>query len=242
MKRPNLRRRIAVANFVVSILFLTSFPVLAWQNDNEEASAERKQGYPVSVGGYELFRIHETLGAASPQLRAERISATLEDLAKAQDFDPTKFQVNDEGSITTVRYGDQLIVMINDAEARGSGLPRKALAGQYALILQSKLPAVHEQHTPRYLWKAAAYAVITIFIYLVLLWAIIRVTRWVLNNLETRSRGRIQGFKIQESEIIQGSQVGALLASVVRLLRVIVIAVLTYGFLAKAFSFFPWTR
>ena len=154
MKRLNLRRRIAAASFVVSILFLTSFPVLAWQTDKEEATAEEKQGYPVSVDGYELFRIHETLGAASPQLRAERISATLEELAKAQDFDPKKFQVNDEASITTVRYGDQLIVTINDAEARGSGLPRKAMAGQYALILESKLPAVHEQHTPRYLWKA----------------------------------------------------------------------------------------
>ena len=242
MKRLNLRRRIAVASFVVSILFLTSFPVLAWQTNNEEATAEEKQGYPVSVDGYELFRIHETLGAASPQLRAERISAALGELAKAQDFDPMKFQVHDEATITTVRYGDQLIVTINDAEARGSGLPRKALAGQFALILQTKLPVVHEQHTPRYLWKAAAYAAITIFIYLALLWAIIRGTRWVLNNLETPSRGGIQGFKIQESEIIQGSQVRALLASVVRLVRVLVIAVLTYGFLAKAFSFFPWTR
>jgi len=98
VKRPNLRRRIAVASFVAPILFLTSFPVLAWQTDNEEAAAVEKQGYPVSVDGYELFRIHETLGAASPQLRAERISATLEELAKAPDFDPKKFQVNDEGS------------------------------------------------------------------------------------------------------------------------------------------------
>jgi len=59
---------------------------------------------------------------------------------------------------------------------------------------------------------------------------------------ETAGRGGMQGFKIQESEIIRGSQVRALLASVVRLLRVIVIAALTYGFLATAFRFFPWTR
>jgi hypothetical protein len=107
VKRLNLRRGIAVASFVGSILFLTSFPVSAWQTDNEEATAKEEQGYPVSVDGYELFRIHQTLGAASPQLRAERISATLEELAKARDFDPKKFQA-DEGSITTVHYGDQL--------------------------------------------------------------------------------------------------------------------------------------
>ena len=242
MKRLNLRRRISIVIFVLTTLFLTSFPVLAWQSDQESETAEEKQGYPVTVDGYDLFRIHETLGAASPQLRAERISAALEDLAKSQDFDPKKFQVTEEGGIATVRYGDQLIVTINDAEARGSGLPRKALAGQYALILQSKLPVVHEQHTPRYLWKAAAFAAITILIYLGLLWVIIRGTRWILTSLETQSKGRIQGIKIQQSEIIQGTQVRALLASVVRLVRIVLIAVLTYGFLAKAFSFFPWTR
>jgi len=242
VKRLNLRRRVSIASFVVPILFFTSFPVLAWPSDQESATLEEKQGYPVRVGGYELFRIHETLGAASPQLRAERISSALEDLAKAQDFDPKKFQANEEDGLATVRYDDQLIVTINDAEAKGSGLPRKALAAQYALILQSKLRVVHEQHTPRYLWKATAYAAITILIYIAVLGAIIRGTRWILNILETRAKGRIQGIKIQQSEIIRGSQVGALLASVVRLARIIVIAVLTYGFLAKAFSFFPWTR
>jgi small-conductance mechanosensitive channel len=216
--------------------------VLAWQNENESETAQEKQGYPVTVDGYELFRIHETLGAASPQMRAERISAALEDLAKSQDFDPKKFQANEEGGVATVRYGDQLIVTINDAEAHGSGLPRKALAAQYALILETRLSVVHEQHTPRYLWKAATFAAITILIYLGLLWVIIRATRWILDTLENQSKGRIQGIKIQQSEIIQGSQLRALLASVVRLLRIVVIAILSYGFLAKAFSFFPWTR
>jgi small-conductance mechanosensitive channel len=242
VKRLNLRRRVSLASFFVVAILFTSFPALAWQNDHESATTEEKQAYPVTVDGYELFRIRETLGAASPQLRAERISAALEDLAKSEAFDPKKFQVSEEGGIATVRYGDQLIVTINDAEARGSGLPRKALAGQYALILQSKLPVVHEQHTPRYLWKAAVYAAVTILIYIGLLWLIIRGTRWILNGLETQSQGRIHGIKIQQSEIIQGTQVRALLASVVRLARIVVIAVLTYGFLAKALSFFPWTR
>ena len=89
MKRLNLRRRIAVASFAVSIPHI--LPGLSVATRQEEATAEKKQGYPVSVDGYELFRVHETLGAASPQLRAERISATLEELAKAQDFDRKPF-------------------------------------------------------------------------------------------------------------------------------------------------------
>ena len=242
MKRLSLHHRVYITILIAATSLLTSVPTFAWQADNESATTEEKQGYPVSVDGYELFRIHQTLGAATPEMRAERISAALEDLAKSQDFDPKKFQAEEEGGVATVRYGDQLIVTINDAEAQGSGLPRKALASQYVLILQSKLPIAHEQRTPRYLWKALIFATITILIYLCVLWVIIRGTRMILNALETQSKGRIQGIKIQQSEIIQGSQVRALLASLVRLLRVVVIAVLSYGFLAKAFSFFPWTR
>ena len=80
------------------------------------------------MDGYEVFRVHQNLGAATAEERAERISAGLEELAKAQDFNPEDIKANEEGGVATVRYGDQLIVTINDAEAHGTGLPRKALA------------------------------------------------------------------------------------------------------------------
>jgi small-conductance mechanosensitive channel len=242
VKRLSLHRRVCITTLIVATFLLPSFPAIASQTDNESATAEEKQGYPVIVDGYELFRIHETLGVAPPEVRAERISAALEGLAKAQDFDPSKIQANEEGGVATVRYGDQLIVTINDAEAKDSGLPRNALASQYALVLQSKLSLAHEQHTHPYLWKASAFAAITILIYLGVVWVVIKGARWILEYLQTPSQGRIQGIRIQQSEIIQGLQLRALLASLVRLARIVVIAVLSYGFLAKAFSFFPWTR
>lgn len=85
--------------------------------------------------------------------RAERISAALEELAKAQDFNPEDIKVTDEGGIATVRYSGRLIVTINDAEARGLGLRREALGLQYAKLIQEKLALAREQHTSRYLWR-----------------------------------------------------------------------------------------
>ena len=41
---------------------------------------------------------------------------------------------------------------------------------------------------------------------------------------------------------MQGARLTALLVSAIKLLRIVVIAVLTYIVLAKAFGFFPWTR
>ena len=70
------------------MLALLPLPAVGWQSDEESAPAQEKQGYPVVVDGYEIFRVHERLGAASAEERAQRISAALEDLATAQDFDP----------------------------------------------------------------------------------------------------------------------------------------------------------
>ena len=224
------------------LLNLVSLPSLAWQNDEESAPVQERQGYPVMVDGYEVFRVHQNLGAVTAEERAERISAALDELAKAQDFRPEDIKANEEGGVATVRYGDQLIVTINDAEARGSGLPRKALAMQYAKLVQEKIAIAREQHTPRYLWQATAYAAATAVIYGLLVWLVLWGTRWVVNTLQTSAAARIKSIKIQQSEIVHGTRVTALLVTLVKLLRIVVIVILTYIALAKAFSFFPWTR
>ena len=244
MKLPNKPYLASLLN-VAALLFLfnlVTLPAFAWQNDEESASAQQQQGYPVIVDGYEVFRVRQNLGAATAEQRAQRISAALEDLAKAQDFDPENIKVNEEGGVATVRYGDQLIVTINDAETKGSGLPRKALAYQYSKLLQEKLAIAREQHTSRYLWRAGAYAAVTVLIYVLLVWLVVAGGRWVIKTLETSAKARVKSIKIQQSEIVQGERVTALLVSVVKLLRILAIAVLTYVMLAKAFSFFPWTR
>jgi small-conductance mechanosensitive channel len=244
LKRANTLRPPAILMLAIGVVMLALLPLpaLGWQSDEESASAQQQQGYPVIVDGYEVFRVRQNLGAASAERRAQRISAALEELATAQDFNPQDIKVNEEGGVATVRYGDQLIVTINDAEARGSGLPRKALGYQYAKLIQEKLALAREQHTPRYLWRAAAYAAATALIYLFALWLVVVGTRRAVKILETSAAARIKGIKIQQSEIVQGSRVTALLISVVKLLRILVIAVLTYITLAKAFGFFPWTR
>jgi small-conductance mechanosensitive channel len=244
VKRLNehCRGLLLVAGIQIVVLLLASLPAVAWQNDQESAPEQQTQGYPVMVDGYEVFRIRQGLGAASALERAERISARLEELASASDFDPNSIKYAEEGGATTIRYGDGLIVTLTDAEAQGTGLPRKALAIQYTKLLQEKLTLAHEQHTARYLWRAGIYAAITILIYLLVLWLIVLGTRWILQKLETAARARFKGITIQESEIVQGARLMALMSSAVRLLRIVVIAIITYVSLAKALSFFPWTR
>ena len=226
---------------LLPLLFLPADRAFA-QGDHEGETAQVNQGYPVIVDGYELFRVRQNLGAVSVEERARRISAGLQDLARAQDFDPKNFTANEEGGVATVRYGDQLIVTINDAEAHGSGLSRQALARQYARLLQDRLPEIREQHRSRYLWRAAIYAALTVLVYLLTVWVFLFLTRFLLRLLGSPGAAHLKGIKIQESQILAGERLALLLASVLRGLRIIVVAVLTFAMLGKALSFFPWTR
>ena len=243
MKRQQQGRQhwLAIAAQIVALI-LSFLPAYAWQSEEESSPVEAKQGYPVVVDGYELFRIHQNLGAVSAEERARRISVALQELARAQDFDPKNFTGNEEGGVATVRYGDQVVVTINDAEAKGTGLPRKALANQYAKLLAEKMAMIHEQHTPHYLWRAAIYAAIVILIYLGVLWLVLTGTRWVIHALETSGKGRIKGIKIQQSEILNAQRLLAIIVSGIKLLRAVIVLIVSYIALAKAFSFFPWTR
>jgi len=223
-------------------VLLVSTPSFGWQNEQEGETAQVYQGYPVVVDGYELFRVRQTLGAVSAEQRAQRISVALQELVRAQDFDPNKLTANEEEGVATVRYGDQLIVTINNAEAHGSGLPRKALALQYVRLLQERLPEIQQQHRSQYLWRAAAKVALTVVIYLLVVWIIITATRWLLSVLQSSAAARVKGIKIQQSEILASERLAGLLSSIVRAVRILVITVFTFGTLAKVFSFFPWTR
>ena len=75
-----------------------------------------------------------------------------------------------------------------------------------------------------------------------MVWLVVLGSRWLLRTLETSPKAKIKGIKIQQSEIMRGERLIGLLVSALKLLRIVVIAVLTYVVLAKAFGFFPWTR
>ena len=141
MKRVKALRlpTILILAVFVFMLALLPLPAAGWQSNQEGASAQARQGYPVMVDGYEVFRIHQNLGTITAQQRAARISTALEELAAEKDFDPSAFQTVEEAGVTTIHYGDQVIMAITDAEAHGTGLSRQSLAVLYVGLMKSKL-------------------------------------------------------------------------------------------------------
>ena len=238
-------RRLSLA-FVLPLLAVALLAVSAICADaddsNQTAEAQVTASYPVTVDGYPIFEVHETVGANPAEERAARISKALQRLVDDRKLDLNLLHAEDEPFGTKIMFGDELVFVVTPSDARRSGLPTNALAFQLISRIKAVVQQSRQEHTPRYLWRAAGYAVATLALFLFLFWFILWVARRALHLIETSARTKIKGLKIQESEIIAAERLARGLASMVRWARAILLLVLTYAFLFTELNYFPWTR
>ena len=231
------RQTVVPAVLFLCLLTANAVPLLAQANSSGMPSG----GYPVTVEGQEILRIYVGVGSFSAQDRAEGASGRLEKLLYVPEGDIANLRVSDSPYGTSIQNGDDVLLVVTDEDAKYAHLSREVLAKYYLGRIQNALRAIRQQHTARYLILAAVYAVLTLAAYLGVLWLVVVGTRRLLAYI--RSTGALtRGVKIQRSEILAGRRLAAMLAGCLRLLRVVIIFVLTWIFLAAEFNYFPWTR
>src|SRR5208283_1043936 len=94
----------------------------------------------------------------------------------------------------------------------------------------------------KFLIRAAIYAVVTLLLYVLIVWLVVIGSRRLLKRLERPGAPPVKGIKIQESEILGGERLAGILAGLVRLVRAVLLLILTWVFLGTEFNYFPWTR
>ena len=234
---------------VFSLFFLLTGLVLGTSASGADAvdpsrpnEAQIAEGYPVVVDGYPIFEIREFLGANPAPERAARISRGLQQLVNDPSLDLNLLHTEDESFGTKIVFGDDLVMVVSPADARHTGIPANALAFQYAKLIRAKVEQARSEHTPRYLWKAAARAVLTLVAFVFVFWLALYVSRRALRIIETSAKTKIKSLKIQGAEIVAAERLSRALLSLVRWVRLLFLLVATYVFLFTEFNYFPWTR
>ena len=200
-------------------------------------------GVEVNLLGRVVFKVWGDLGVFTPQIRAERISRRLADLARSREIDPAVLRVIDGATTTTIQIGADVIVMtITDDDASALGLSRTAAATQYRSQIIEAVLEYREQATLRgVLWGAARSAVALLALLLAL-----RGLGWIYGWLDRRTavlrRHYIRGVKIGTLEVVGKDQVARFGRALTALSRIALGLVLVYLFLTYAFSQFAWTQ
>ena len=209
---------------------------------NQTAEAQVKVSYPVVVDGHPIFEIHETLGANPAEERATRISASLQRLVNDPSLDLNLLHTEDESYGTKIMFADDLVMVVTATDTRRSGLSTTALAYQFVSRIKTVVQQARQEHTSRYLWRAAGFALLTLVIFAFLFWLILFASRRTIRLIENSAKTRIEGLKIQGAEIVAADRLSRALISIARRVRLILLLVLTYTFLFVELNYFPWTR
>lgn len=228
-------------SFAIILASLLLFPAALPAQQPEGLSKQEAPGYPVTVEGTEVLRMYEGIGSFTAQDRAEAASERFRKLIYSPQVNLANIAVTDSPYGTSVNLGETILLVVSDDDARHYHVSRQALAQYFSGKIRAAIEQAREQHTTRYLVRAGIYAAITLVIYLGVCWLLIRGTRWLLKGLQSKLM-RLKGIRIQESQIMAGERIAAMLMTGVRLLRVLVLISLTWVFLATEFSYFPWTR
>ncbi len=219
---------------------LLAATALAAQQPAPDTSQENP-GYPVTVEGSEVLRIYEGIGSFTAQDRALAASERFSKLIYAPAADLARITTSDSPYGTSVVLGENILLVVTDDDARHYHVSRQAMATLLAGRIRDAISEARLQHSSQYLIRAAIYAVITLALYLLLVWLVVRLTRWLLTALRSMAT-RFKGIRIQQSQIMAGERMAAVLIAAVQLVRFLLLFVFTWIFLATEFNYFPWTR
>jgi small-conductance mechanosensitive channel len=198
--------------------------------------------YTVTVEGHEVFPIYEPFGPISAHDRAERVSERLEKLVYTPSADIAAITTSESAYGTEIKLGNDALALVSDNDAHRMHVARAALANYYANQIRNAVMQARQEHSAKFLIRAAIYAFVTLLLYLLLVWLIVAGSRGLLKRLQRLGAPLIKGIKIQQSEILAGERLAAILAGLVRLFRAVILFILTVVFLGAEFRYFPWTR
>ncbi len=231
----------------VLMCLLTLLGLMSLQNsfaqdaNTAEPSPAAASTATVTVDGIPLFPLRGVSSFPARERAAgveDRIVAFAAD--ESRSVDELQIEHGDDAEI--IKGGQTIIVQIFDVDAELENLSRQILAGVYLEEIKQVVIQYRHVRTAEVLWKNVAYAAGVTLISAVLLWALIRLFRWLEGFTARHVQRNINELAHKSHDLFSGAQAWGLFASLLRLLRILAIILLVYFLLNTVLGLFPWTR
>ncbi len=230
--------RVVLGYLLLTLCLATGF---ATAQSTASSSSSANEGYPVDVDGKEILRIYDGVGSFTAHDRAESVADRLQKLVLDPRIDVNNIKVADSPFGSSIELGENVLLVVTDSDAKRQQVSRNALAYYYVKQIRQGIVEARQQHTKGFLIRAAIYALVTLLIYLCLLWVVVVGIRRLLLLIEP-AVARMKGIKIQQTELLPGWRIAGFISATLRALRIVLVFALTWIFLATVANYFPWTR
>jgi len=205
------------------------------------AVAEVSPLAPVTLDGQVLFKVRG-VSAFPAEQRAGLIEERLRDLASNENLSLDSLRVEEGTDRSLVKFSDELVVIVFEADAEIEGVSRQLLAEVYRNRIRAGVEAYRHDRNPPILYTHALYAVgataaLSLSVYLVVL-AFRRVDRL----LEKRYKTTVEGLHLKTFRILESEQIWSGIRASNRLLRTLLIIFLLFIYRQFVLGLFPWTK
>ena len=216
-----------------------SGPPAAATEDRETAD---DRAAPVLLGGEAVLWITAGVGPYTPEYRAERIAARLEDAVHDRNLRDTTVSISEVEGSSELRAGSRLLMIVTARDAASLGGARATLARQYATDLEQAIRQERLRYAPATLLRSGIYALLATLALLAVLWTIGRMTRALVALAGRRLARRGESLRGISGEVLSSDRIMRSMRLLVRVLRVILVLLFVQVYLTYVLGLFPWTR
>ncbi|WP_173351081.1 mechanosensitive ion channel family protein [Microcystis aeruginosa] len=228
--------------FVVLLLTLTS-PLLGIAQ-NPTQPENKIDGFPVMLDGKTLFFIRRGVSSFSAEERANAITRRIERIAQNDSIpieNLTIEQIPDDNSLY-LSVDQEVILTVTERDAKAYRSTPKVLAQQALQKIQVAIAQYRQDRKPEQLLKNIIYTVIATFAFLIISFAVIKISGKLFPFIRRLIESLTPGIKIGNVEIISSSNISFFWLRVLRIIRLLVLFLLLFNYATFVLRLFPWTR
>ena len=208
----------------------------------KQATSPTQTAEAVLFDNQPLFTISSGILSFTPQERAQAISQRLEKVSRDPLLSSTMITIADHETTTDIVLQDLVLMSVTEADARAVGVPRQQLAQTYAETIRAAIKAYKNERTLRNLLIDTGQALAVTLVLVVLLTLLKRTFPRLVALIESSKGTRIRTLRFQSIEVLHEDRAVAMLLSLLRFLRTLLVIGLLYIYIPLVLSFFPWTE
>ena len=198
-------------------------------------------GATVLLDGKEIFTIASGVLSFTPSDRAQAISKRLQAVAHDRLLNLDQIALSDHETSTDIVLHDQVLMTVTDQDAAANGRNRQELAQDLTERIRTAITAYRTERSARTLAIDAAKALAVTVVLATLLAVIRRLFPRLTAQIETWRGTRIRTIRFQSIELLHEDRAVAILLTMLRFCRILLVLGLFYLYIPLVLSFFPWT-
>jgi small-conductance mechanosensitive channel len=227
---------------VVLLLTLTS-PLLGIAQ-NPTQPENKIDGFPVMLDGKTLFFIRRGVSSFSAEERANTITRRIERIAQNDSIPVENLkikQIPDDNSLY-LSLDQEVILTVTEGDAKAYRSTPEVLAQQALQKIQFAITQYRQDRKPEQLLKNIIYTVIATFSFLIISFAVIKISGKLFPFIRRLIESLTPGIQIGNVEIVSSSKISFFWLRVLRMIRLFILFLLTFNYATFVLRLFPWTR